>query len=424
MLSTPWRNGPNYDKPSDTRRLQNGFRVKRMIKYWQFVRSSLFTCYLPLLPVLSNHTLATEQNTEQSVVDTKASVYQSSSHPPAKPLATPNEVIASPDKADDGENATEKSLPTASVDMLNDAADQKQTDEPTFMDRTFNRLEYSRNDWSEKINLLAKKVDRFIGQEEAEEEVYESSMRLRLSNTFKESGDNTGDVSLKVRLDLPLAKRRFRLIVENDPDDQESLGEKSLTQDKGNLGDEENKHFLAGFRYILGNDTEKWYVATDAGVRVRLRSQAFVRLKSRRNYQLSEFWHFQIRQNIYYFNEDGFGQKTQFHLQRPLTEQLTFRSTSEAKWEKEDDYFEFAQFLAVLQSINPKKAVEYKLGVLGESQPSQRVTNYSFVVNYRELIYKDWLFFEIGPGVLFDRKDNFDLTPSISFKLEIFFLSQ
>ena len=292
------------------------------------------------------------------------------------------------------------------------------------IERSVNKLIDQRNYLSKKIVRLAKKVDRFIGQEEADESLNESFMRTRLSTTLNKAGDVDVSAQFKLKLDLPLSKKRYRLIIENDPNsDNESLGNKEITVKEGDLDDDENRQFLSGFRYVISDELEKWYVATDVGLRIRLHPTVFTRLKAKRDYKLNELWRFRIKESIYYFNDSGLGEKTQFFFYRPIHNTLRFRSTSEAKWSKDESAFEFAQVFSFLKTLDEKTAIKYQFGILGESQPTERTTDYYLNANYRKLIYQDWLFFEIKPQLLWKREDDWALSPSITFRLEVFFLS-
>jgi hypothetical protein len=42
-------------------------------------------------------------------------------------------------------------------------------------------------------------------------------------------------------------------------------------------------------------------------------------------------------------------------------------------------------------------------------------------VRFRQRIWRDWLYYEVGPQLVFPREENFDATPGIFLRLEMLF---
>ena len=98
-----------------------------------------------------------------------------------------------------------------------------------------------------------------------------------------------------------------------------------------------------------------------------------------------------------------------------------FRSSTFARWRKITENIELGQFLSMFHTLDKKKAISYYAGVYGLSEPTIYTTHYLIGLNYRQNIYKDFLFFEILPKVLYQKTNNFRAEHSLTFRVEMVF---
>jgi hypothetical protein len=56
-----------------------------------------------------------------------------------------------------------------------------------------------------------------------------------------------------------------------------------------------------------------------------------------------------------------------------------------------------------------------------QTRPIHELTQVALSVAYRHSFWREWLFYEIAPQVRFPRDRNFDVTPGILFRIEMFF---
>lgn len=276
-----------------------------------------------------------------------------------------------------------------------------------------------RTAWVHRVNRLGRSLDGFFASRDAHWDSNESYMILSGHTVFRKRGDIDFDPRIRVRLDLPYTKEKFRLIIESDPEEELSVQERA--RERSLTAFERRQTSASGaVRYIF-DELDKWKLSTDLGVRFRFPPNPFWRFQASRQWQLTEYWSTRFHQRVYWYLDDGLGETSELYFERPLSPNVLFRAKSEAEWNKNEDKFDFAQIFSILQRIDMRRAAEWQIGVLGESQPTARTTDYFANVTYRRLLYKDWLFYELTPELLFPRSDSFKPNPSISIGIEVIF---
>lgn len=278
-----------------------------------------------------------------------------------------------------------------------------------------------RDYFSKNLVGAARGMDRFFSREQAEEQRNGTNFQFTMGHTLSKGGTLTPKQKVKLRLDLPSTEDRLKLVFESDPDDTDSLSDKNQELQGSDLqettGDSDTS---AALRFLL-NSYHKWRVDLDVGVRTPLPLNTFVRLRGKRTHQLDENWRARMRQTAYYFHHGGFSELSQLTFERKLKGANLFRNRYEAQFKDELNKFEFAVITSTLHVVNDRNALEYSLGILGESQPTQRTTNYYLRQNWRHRLYRDWLFFSVVPELAFPRDDGFRPNPSLTIKLDVIF---
>lgn len=276
-----------------------------------------------------------------------------------------------------------------------------------------------RNAWSYRIGNLGRDLDGFLAGREVPLERSGGYMRIGIHGIWHKGGEVDFDPRVKLKLELPYTEEKFRLIIENDPDEDKNLQER--TRYHALSPSEDNQSTLVGaVRYVF-DAIDRWDMSTDLGVKIRLPPDPFWRFQAQRGWPLADEWELRLRQRVYYYLKDGLGENTELYLERPWDQNKLLRIKSEAQWSKDDARFEFGQTFSILQRIDDIRATEWRLGILGENQPNVRTTDYFLNLTYRRLLYKDWLFYEVTPELLFPRDDGFRPNPSLSLGLEIIF---
>lgn len=277
-----------------------------------------------------------------------------------------------------------------------------------------------RNYWGNLVGDAGRRLDGFFASDEVIERSNNSFVKFALRGTYSRGGRSRLDPLLKFRLDLPALKERLKIVFENEADETRSLAEKNLSQiDKET--DKLSDNAVGAVKLTTKKD-KKWGASTSVGIDIQIPPDYFWRGKTYYRWQISQKWQLDAQQKLYYFHKDGWGETTRLSFDRNGTSGV-FRSTSEARYLHDERRMEFAQTWSFLKELDPIRAVNFRLGILGENKPTAQTTDYFTEVIYRRKLSKEWLFYEITPGLLFPRENSFKATPSITAKIEIVFSS-
>ncbi len=289
-----------------------------------------------------------------------------------------------------------------------------------YLDASVDYLKKSRESISEAVTRLGRIMDRYFAGKEHYSHDNESYLSIRTSQQWLEGGKLEPVYDYKFRLDLPGTKRRYRLIVEyQDDDDTESLEQRSRPSQSALPSEEQS--LLAGLVRNLANEGDKWQAKISGGIKVKLPPDPFIRLKAEREIKLGEFWDLDMRARAEWRNSNGIHNAFDMSFDRLLFDEYLFRARTSFDWRDEDDTLEMGQQFSVFQTLSAREVVEYQFGVFGNSLSDPHVNTYYFSVFYRSKVYKDWFFIDIIPEYAYERENNFSGVASITAAIEILF---
>ncbi len=250
-------------------------------------------------------------------------------------------------------------------------------------------------------------VDRFFSEDIIEDDIGGSRAKLSFY-TRRELGDPVDyKFGLSVRLVLPHTNKRLKLLlVSEDEDARESDPLESV----------ENNEYSAALRFII-QESENWKTNLDAGIRWGVPPDPFSRIRARRYLSLYD-WETRITQTLYYFSIKGWGERTSMQLNHGLGNDSLFRINTGAEYVLNDRYFSLAYDVGIYHELNPKAAIGYIAGATGDTEFQTGFYNYFVSIRYRRQIYKDWVFAEVSPELIWESDNGYDTTPVIMFRIE------
>lgn len=280
-----------------------------------------------------------------------------------------------------------------------------------------NILDRTHDDWSSTVTDLGVRLDRLFGGEEFIPD-HSSYIRTRTTLLLREQ-DSELDFHLRAKLALPNTERRLSLVLESedDPRFDRATGQEPAAPIL--LRSPNSGGFSAGVRY-LQELTDAVNFDADAGIRLRsARPDPFVRTRLERSIFLG-LWEVRPSEELYWRYHKGHGARTLLLVQRPLPGPRFFRSVSEFDWVYRKRRAYSAQDLVFSHEFNPLHAVQAQIGARGESDPT-RLVNWFVNIGWRRNIYKNWLFVELRPELLFEREQRFQAEPRLFLTLEAYF---
>ncbi len=279
-------------------------------------------------------------------------------------------------------------------------------------------LENSRDNWSERVDWMARGIDRFFAGEDTLAFSNKSFVRFRVGGAWVEGKGYVDNTDFKFRLHLPATKRRFHIVIENTLDDKESLEEKtrpSLSESNGF----DDSSVTAAIEFMR-SEAKHWKTRTLLGVKARLPGDMFVKFSAKRRWDLGGSWTMPYRFKAAEYLNDEWEIEQSLAFERPLENELFFSATSSIDW-GQDAVTVAAQSFSLRKRLSDTKGVNYQLGVIGADVAKPEITSYFVSAHYRELLYKNWLYLNVIPEVNYPRDQGFESVFSLTVRFDVFF---
>lgn len=275
-----------------------------------------------------------------------------------------------------------------------------------------------RNYWSDKFVAFANDIDRFFGDPRYFQEANKSVLQLNLTKVQEPGGSNIAVLDGQAKFDLPSTEKRFSLMLESNP-------EKNITGEAAKrpvLANEvvTSNNQSAALRVERPREESPWYFSADAGIKVRVPLEPFVRTRASYTKPL-ENWRMKIAETVFWFSSIGVGETTQIDFERFISEPTLFRATSTVTWMNDPHNFDVRQDFSVYQTLNDRTALLYQGSVIGVSQPQWQTTEYVLLLLWRYRLHRSWVFVELSPQLHFPQAKNFETSPMLLMRMEVLF---
>lgn len=249
--------------------------------------------------------------------------------------------------------------------------------------------------------------------------VNESYLRLRVSQLFEEGGESSVNNDLKVRVDLPRTQKRYKLVFDSSPDDDESL--KGQDQDRPDNERRLKDEGSSGALRIVLNEWQAFKPDVDVGVRGPLPLDVFLKFRLRRDFKLTEAWYLRWRGSLYHFHQEGPGSQGRFDIGRPIGENWHYNNSLQAKWQHDERMVEYSDVSTFTQWLTDRNTLFYSAGAFYQERPRPELQSYFVEVKFRRRLHDDWLFVELTPSVNWDHERDYKAQAAVNLRLEMFF---
>lgn len=266
---------------------------------------------------------------------------------------------------------------------------------------------------SRSIARPIEEIDRFFADESLDEENERTRLHVALGLRYGAEDGAALLSDFKLRLALPRLENRLQLFLD------ETIAADDPAE-SGNVSEAvEDSEPDAGVRFILKRDERK-SLNTDFGMRFGDPSQLFGRLRGRLTVPLDP-WELRLIQIVAWFSEDGWTESTEMRWSRPLANDYLFRSTSRLVWEEKSAGVNPVQTLALFKDLGAHSGYAWTATGRWPGTPDAQNASYAVAFAYRLLIYRNWLFMEVSPGVEFLQISGYEPDPFIGCRFEVVF---
>lgn len=273
---------------------------------------------------------------------------------------------------------------------------------------------------SQEILALSNRIDSFFGDERIDDEANTTRIRIFHNTTINEGDTPLHELGYRIQLKLPRTEKKLQLVVQRDENEDEP-GAANVPRQQGTEGARENlsDNTTAGLRYIL--DVADIKFSSDAGIRVdKWPPQAFARFRFRKNIRFGR-WMFRPVEKLLWIDREGWFSQTDLNFDNRLNDAWLFRYVNKFLWDNVDYVLRYQTGPTWFQKISDSTGISYSAISFWEDEPGWAVHNYAFSAGFRQLIYKQWFFWEVTPTLSFPRENSFHRTPGATIKLEAIF---
>ena len=272
---------------------------------------------------------------------------------------------------------------------------------------------------SNSVTAAASWLDSFFDDESYQDEENKSRLRLSLSS-FSEQGEGTdfkGKVSLRVR--LPQLENRLQLIISGNSGDFDTTDSDQEDIEDEFTGDDED-NLTVGLRYYL-KQARRQNASISGGVRFRSgKPIVFIQPRYRYLKNLTN-WDLRFIQKIGWYSDSGVESNTELKLERLLAEDLFFRTSAQLDW-YEDEAGVYPQLRFVLRKpLSKNRVLSLQWNNYFETKPDAVLDSSVLKLRYRQQLWRKWLWLEAAPQIAFPRDEDYDATPGILLKLQVYF---
>ncbi|MFT7260779.1 MAG: hypothetical protein ACI9MS_002650 [Glaciecola sp.] len=277
----------------------------------------------------------------------------------------------------------------------------------SFIDYSHDWLKEYIDDFSYNVDGFF--IDTFFSDDIIEDDV--SGSRAKLSFfTRREIGQPVGyNYGISIKLVLPNTNEHFKLLFQSSEDEE-------AERENDPINTVDNVEYSTALRYVF-QETDRWKVNFDTGIRWGIPSDPFSRLRFRRYAYFDDF-RVKATQSFLWSGNDGFGEESKVELNQPLNIDRLIRYSVGAKYLLNEDFFDLNYGMTLFHELNSSEIIAYYYRAAGDTISNMTFNNYGIGVRYRRKIYQDWMFAEVNPELETQVENEYDITPIIMFRFE------
>ena len=287
-----------------------------------------------------------------------------------------------------------------------------------FLDTTHNWL-------SHQVEDTGQLIDGIFNTEDSFDERNGSRLDIVFPINFNDHGYVSSSVNFRSKVELPNLNKRWNLIVSASGDklgeifDEGGASEGSSSQKSSTTSSANSTEIGLQFKIKSENYSLSFL---DAGINLQGLDMPdyFVRIKGHYQWQLSEKITAKMNQNLFYRGQDGVGLRSRQVFDYKIDKRQLLRSQTVGTWWDSEQYYDLQHDFLYYEIINNHRSFAYNLSWNWDNLDNEfELNKISIGFDWREKIYKNWLFFSIKPNIGFLKKESFEKNyPSITFELE------
>ena len=267
--------------------------------------------------------------------------------------------------------------------------------------------------------------DHLFGDYRLDEELEATHGRALVGVIWDEQYGFEDDLRFRARLHFPNMERRLNAFIGRDDredvlEDAQRRGATSLPS----MFDPTDDEWLVGLGYRPISGGGNGDLDFDLGMNFDFPIEPFVRARYKHRTFLSDTDLVRFRHALFWEREDGWGLSTRIDYEHAFMNGSMMRWRGAGKISDITLGGEWFTELSYYHRLGRRRALAHQVGANGETGAPILVENYFVRVIYRQQIFREWLFLEIGPGMAWRRDEPGeprDSVPILRFGFEMLF---
>ena len=237
---------------------------------------------------------------------------------------------------------------------------------------------------------------------------------------LSEGGENLFRSRVHANIRMSKAEKMFKFLLIGE--DREVAFEilPDRVVDPELVDEKKQEHLNLGLRLnLIKKLKSKLYIHT--GVRFEYPPDPYVKLSYQYIYPIGTRSLARFTETNLWKNSKGLSETLRIDLERLFDIQNMLRWCSFCTHSQSTGGLNWGTDLSFLHQISPKAAIKYSIGEYGITRPHVTVENYGVTIRFRRSFYREWIFYELKPGVSWLRNRNWDSVESFIIRFELQF---
>jgi hypothetical protein len=275
------------------------------------------------------------------------------------------------------------------------------------------------------VEEYARRLDDFFSEPNRAYDSTRSTLQIRGHITLVDRGPEERKIDVRAHVSLPNTEDRLRVIVQRGLEaatqtaaERDARSAAEAAQVPAPAVPPDDSYYLGLKAFVT--ETLGATLSAESGVKLGRPLDPYVRLRAFRDFVLSQ-WVIRVSETPLWKRTEDFSAASEVAALRPLSEEWQLRLTSKATWRSTTTYFDLAQIVSFYYAPDKRTAYTFDLGAFAPSDPDVPLSAYSISLRARRQIYRDWLYLEITPQILYREVSGFRPENSIMLQLETLF---
>lgn len=260
-------------------------------------------------------------------------------------------------------------------------------------------------------------LNRFYGDRRPADAGSGSSINVAPFVEYTEEGLEFA-AKFRGRLDLQRLKDRVQIVFDNMTDDRDALSDVRSFSSSDPGTQKENSESVALRIKVLENI--RYDVDATGGLAFDPGPIPELKLRGRAKREF-EAWRFALSETLFWDNDDEFGERTEFQIGRLLGPRYVARWTSSCVWSETSDGVNLGTTLSLSHKLSERRTVSVTAGAGWITDPAAVVDEYILRIPYRQLVYRNWVYIVVEPGLDALNEDDWEPAPQLILRLEMLF---